>query len=134
MWFYVGINLVASASNSQLLIYLFRSLAPMMVLRVNLFTKAGWKRTLHLKIKTFLGKLLVCFLPQGKLRVPCAPCFSRHAVLRCLMDNLSGGNPRASHCAASDVPISQNTESLNPQDGQQIDLVYKSSVKIILSQ
>lgn len=59
-WFYVGMNLVASASNSQYLIYFFRSPALMMVLRVNLFMKAGWKRTLHRKIKIFLGKLIVC--------------------------------------------------------------------------
>lgn len=110
MWFYVGINFVASASNSQY--FLSRSPVPMMVFRVNLFMKAGWKRTLHLKIRTFLGKLLVCiFSTTGQImNSPLPLVFPRHAMLRCLINNLSQDNPTGSLCAAFAVLISQNSQ------------------------
>jgi hypothetical protein len=39
----------------------------MMVLKVNHFMKAGWKKTLHLKIKSVLGKFIyAAFLPWDK--------------------------------------------------------------------
>lgn len=63
-----------SASYSQYLIYLSRSPALMMVLRANLFLKAGWKRTLRLKIKTCLGKLLVCMVSPAGLILSSSLC------------------------------------------------------------
>lgn len=70
-----------------------RSPALMMVLKVNHFMKAGWKKTLHLKIKIILGKLIYAsFLLWDKYRFPPFPCSSKHAILRELTNNLNKFN------------------------------------------
>lgn len=65
----------------------------MMVLKGNHFMKAGWKKTLHLKIKFFLGKLMyVAFLPWDKYRLLLFPCSSKLAILTELINNVNKFN------------------------------------------